>query len=414
LKVHKSNEIISKDDNSVTTSSPVKIGDYIVGDTRNSYLRKVNSVTKTSAGYVANTTKASLGEVFSNLDFSTSYRLENVRDNFQASTRTRKGDNYQVSSYKWKSGSILFSSKKNSFNRQSRKITSSSSLLTAQGNFYKIKSPRSFSVNLNDKLKYKLDISKISNRKYYYYDSFINNENKCASAGGTYDYIGINECLNITPKICSVKGSIKDVNNLGSNNLPIITEENGNYYIEWTPIANNIAKSNGGNYLMNITLRVGGGSCKKLTIENVNLNNITLIAGDDISVPLQIASADKASTFKNADGTIEFENKLSASFVPKLYFGGKFADKSLDTASAMLKTTFNISDLAKLTMTAKKKHTFTPLPLYTKGFIKILMAGPVPIVITGQIKFMMVADVESSASIVSSIDTNSVLQLDYV
>ena len=411
--VQDSAQIVEKRPDSVTLTTAVKPGDYIVGDDKHIYLRKVTQVERSGGKYVAESEPVALGEVFSDLQFGMSYRLEDTASAPQAQSKTIQ--NRQLSTYTWRSGSSLSSmqfAQMRALSSSSKKIITSTEVKSEQGTYYKVSAPALFSVNVGDHLKYKLNISQ--RKSTHSFTRFTNTKDQCDEVGGKYEEGMVwDTCSDIPVKLCEVTYDIEDLSGTGSNNLPRISKEGDNYYIEWTPNKNNVSSDDDGGYLIAPSLKVGMGDCVgKNEIETVTLDDIRLMAGDDLPSRLEFVKK-HTYTFRTDDDTIVFDNTLTATFAPKIVFDGRFVDSDLDEANAKISATFTVEDLARLRMSLSDDHTFTPKPIYTKRFTKIIMAGYVPIVLTGQMRFMAVAEVESSASVDATLDTGMSYTLSY-
>jgi len=411
--VHESSQIVAADNTTVTAISEMKAGDYIVGDAEHIYLRKVVSVDNVGGNYVAQTEVASLGEVYSSLEFSTSYKLEDTDTIPQASTEVTQ-DKYK-SSYVWNSGSKLSSEyfiDKSIASAKQSKVIAGDDIEADNNDYYKISMPTVFSANLGDTLRY--DFSIVQTKDTYSSDSNIdfNEKSECEAVGGTHEEeaYAIDNCLDIPVKICSATYRTTDVDDSGTSNLPyVIKTGEETYAIEWRPDSTNTNKE----YLVDVDFKIGLGDCtgkNEAYFGTISLEDIKLIAGDDL--PSQVSFAkDERVEFSMGDDTLN--NTLTATFSPEIIFDGRFIDSDLEEANAKLHVDFGISDIANLHLEADAEHTFAPKPIYTKRFTKIVMAGVVPIVLTGQLKLMAVAKVESSASVDATLDTGMNFTLDY-
>jgi murein DD-endopeptidase MepM/ murein hydrolase activator NlpD len=422
LVINDETETSIVDDTKIETTKTINTGDFIVKQDEG-YLRKVVSVESSNGKNIATTEPAAIGEVFSDLEFSTSTKLVNdIEEYSELSTNSVGSTLYQNKEFQWSNGTSYAIKREllqaSSSKVLSRTVTKSDETISAEGDYYKLETPKTFVVDVDDNLKHQINISQLNsiyNFDWSYADE--SDEAYCSDIGGEYvdgEYLG-GYCNNVPVKMCSVQYNSEDLNDLDSNNKPIVSFDANSYFIEWSPKEENVDEENGGKYELDIFLNVGVGDCEgdnKNKIETIELNNISLVTGDNLEAKVDFVKNIKYS-FENESKTVKFDNTLSASFTPKLIFSGKFVDSELETATAKVQAIFSVEELAELQMQAALEHTFDPKPIYTKSFTKVVMAGTVPIVLRGQLKFMVVADAQANASLDATFTSNMTMVFDY-
>ncbi|HIP20623.1 MAG TPA: fibronectin type III domain-containing protein [Sulfurimonas sp.] len=412
-------DIKSVTDTNITTSSEIKVGDFIV-NAKHNYLRKVTNVSNQNGEYVAQTEKSTLGKIFSDLEFSTAFKLEDTSKSNAVSKRSyQKSGNLisiESSSYNWSSGLTMsterFIQNNKSINKlilKQQKTTISNDKISAHNPYFEVSIPASMAVDVGDELKQK--IFSVPLKRTLTWDPWSINKSDCDKVGGTYNTVGDNDCINTPVKICSIQiDDVDEPNEASSTHRMEIRDGNILY---WLPNDNNIDREYNEPYKVDLKISIGIGDCSGDKADEggtLKLKNIKLTASQEL--PSSIVYKNTVN-FSNEDKTITFDNEFTAEFSPEIIFDGKFLDDDLNTATAKIKANFSIQDIAKLKTSLQKNHTFTPKALYRKSFIKVVQAGPVPIVFTGELKFMAIAEIDANAEVEATLDMETGLELEY-
>jgi len=417
LIVQKPGDIVSVDGNTVRTNDDIKKGQVIVGDVDHPYLSKVTDVRKEGGVTVVETEPTTLGKVFENLEFRTSLALTDpvpALSKHMGKFSKKAGKTYATA--RWKSGTyIQKETPLPSKFLSSKKIVQSTSTVTSRGNYYSYQLPKYFKVDVGEKLHYRIPIVRHNPNTYSYSEAILDNiEEECKSDGGQYDTVRVNECLNIPVKVCALDIDAKPVY-AKSISKPYITQEGDDYYLNWEPTEKDLDPEHGGEYTANFGLNIGFGSCigrQKYGVEIDRIKQIKFYTGVAMDQKIELVP-EKYRHLEFEEGNAKLTNDLSADFTPKLLITGIFKDKKIHSGKMTVDAKFHLNDIAKLMSEYQIDKFFTPKPIFSYHYSKVLMAGEVPVYISGDLRFMVTAQIEAQAKLTESFETDVTYSMEY-
>jgi hypothetical protein len=448
IQTQKSSATISN--NSVESAS-LKSDDIIYNeDSESPYLKKVVSTSTDANGKTTATTEnATLLDVYKDLEFSTSTRIEDLDTNNQTSNSSNANSNASFSSAfinpseiklskKWQNGLIMeqsYSANKvvnaNAVQSQSvnslRAIALNGEDTSDKDSYFQGELNDYITVGLGDSLSQKIKITSLNKTWSHDFDGNFSNQSDsekapnsafCKAQGGIYDEAD-NQCNSVPIKICSIDEDIFDVdvpeNAKSKNNKPRLEISGNDVYVKWTPQKDNIDFVYGKPYSLDIKLNLNTGvfcgtSHQKLTTfkDDINFKNIKIGISQS---PAQSGIIKQFITeFSTKTGNVEYSlvNNFNLSFTPDVKFDLKVENATIKKGKAGLSSNFTLNNALKVKVSGSGKHTFKPKGIYTKKFTKVVMAGYVPIVIVGRLRLMAVAEVDASGSIEASINLNDI------
>jgi len=380
-----------------------EVGEILVSQEGNGYLRKVTEITQDNGTVTAKTESASLNEVFEELEFSTTVKMESIEDVATSPSKSiakRKGGLSGRSSSKAKevhwpdSGLTLTDSNAiSSFSRAS--LARSTSVINDK-----------YSQTIIVKEKY----SKISAPAY------IGTEpNK------DFPFDVIVETLNPNEakfQICDIELKSFKHKNKQLNKLPdppIETmlssdyEQKGKLNLRWN-FSNKYIDSDGLPYTAIFVAYVNSRNhtCKDW------YNKFTLqrwAEKIEVRVPVYVTMGE--FTEDKLTKTLEFQKEAKATtsfdFRPELNINAKIENSHLQTANLTAKANVKFETLLELLTQAEVNLEGEMALLQPRQFIRVLQAGPVPIVVRG----VFGIKAKLSGNITGSFDLRKTIILDF-
>ena len=449
-------------DNNITTSEDVKSGEIIYATSGEPYLRKAVAVNKDAQGKnVVTTEPVHIRDVYQDLSFSTSVKLVDIDAPVKsapsigyvnaATMIPNSNSTYDQQIVRtWDTGLTMTSNRnvKKTALRAKRLAVATASPSPAPSTVKKIEdSEKYYSGNvvasivatIGKDVNTPINLLRRNQSVTYEFDgSFGESDSERASkkelceknGGGTFWYdedgddgafnVGYDsKCQNMPVQMCKVEASadVTHPSSLNDSNLPSVVVNNNQPYISWNPIPENIDYEEGSPYTMDIDVDITPGVfCgteyeDTYSEETIDLNDITLVAGDTLlSKSVGLTDEEKNVVF-DEDG-FKLENVFTADYSPTVEFKAKIERATLKEAKAKLNSTLHLGDTIKLNAETSGSHTFPIKPIYTKKFVKVISAGPVPIVIVGRLRLLAIAELESSGKIEATVNLDSTLEMD--
>jgi hypothetical protein len=399
-----------------------QVGDILVASNESydgGYLRRATSVSSIAGTHTVITEPASVGEIFQNIQISTNVHLVDIPN--QVAQRTNKyaarGSQQIKKMYQWDSGLEISSEEKilATASRFQSKVAPGTEANISEDDYFKLSIPTNYALNKGDLLEENINLT--DNLTPYSY-SFIplngteqEQRAQCEKDGGVFDTTLVNECKSITAKVCDVNISTTPPSGLSQDNLPVITGQNSDWIVSWQPNDNNIDYSqNPQPYTTEIETVIGYGDCDENQRINILIVSTELHVGEEPSLTL----TEEKELFKSDDAKITLSTFGKGNyFDPKLSFSGLWVNGELADGHGKVIVDFGREQISEIIATAQKTYNFTPRFIASKKFIKVYAAGPVPIVITGDLRFYITGKVESSGAIKATSSENLNFHVEY-
>ena len=374
----------------------------------------VTGVQKEANGrYRLQTRPVGLGEIYDDLDFSATFRLSDPPAS--AARPTLKtlagGQTLLQSGYDWKNGEmqIYRNLPAHSASPGAKASATIGKKISKKGDYYRVELPSDTYV-----VPVGMDFSQVIDQKNfgkkYSYSELIDNDGdkeKCEARGGTFhkDTVGFT-CSDIPVKVCGVDYEVTPPEGLGDDNKPIvhkaaeIHDQKGDYSLQWSPEKKNVDFDHGNPYVMNFTYNIGVGDCQGDNfglVEKIDVDNIKFYANKPL--PKSLTLYDDNLTWKNESGTMEANNTLTITTTPTISLEGKFKNSKRDWGRATLKAELNVKDLAEFLYHQKSEGYAGPFPLFAARYVRVVVAGVVPIVFDIHFRGMAVLEEESEAEV---------------
>ena len=448
-------------DNNITTSEDVKSGEIIYATSGEPYLRKAVAVNKDAQGKnIVTTEPVHIRDVYQDLSFSTSVKLVDIDAPVKsapsigyvnaATMIPNSNSTYDQQIVRtWDTGLTMTSNrnvKKTALRAKRLAVAiaapspspSTAKKIEDSEKYYSGNVVASIVATIGKDVNTPINLLRRNQSVTYEFDgSFGESDSEraskkelCEKNGGTFWYdedgddgafnVGYDsKCQNMPVQMCKVEASadVTHPSSLNDSNLPSVVVNNNQPYISWNPIPENIDYEEGSPYTMDIDVDITPGVfCgteyeDTYSEETIDLNDITLVAGDTLlSKSVGLTDEEKNVVF-DEDG-FKLENVFTADYSPTVEFKAKIERATLKEAKAKLNSTLHLGDTIKLNAETSGSHTFPIKPIYTKKFVKVISAGPVPIVIVGRLRLLAIAELESSGKIEATVNLDSTLEMD--
>ena len=467
-------KLVASDDGIITTQATVVKDEIIFSTIDNSaQLKQVVSVTTNAIGEtVAETKSVNLRDVYQNLSFSSSIKLEEVADTAnttvvqsqsigayqnqsflsQAFGQTQNANIKTTKQYKrqWKSGLVMGSThyaKANQLSVNSAALhavstysafsnsASSEVASDSQGDF-KGSIPKVLITKVGESLNQLIALTSLQEKQDFNFPNIDKTdadfESKleaqktvCRDANGVFEKNNINfwvdnYCSDASVEICRLTTSIETTKpeNVNSSNLPIIEVNNNQPYLKWSPRIENVDQEAGEPYLLDIDIdTIQGVACgtdyeKTNGEDTIDLNNVKLYANNPLPTEnggVKLADAEKTILFENSNFSIN--NKFKANFSPEIKVNFDIQLGSIKKAEAGVKAVLEFGNLFTIKAQGSGSHIFTPKPIKTYRFLKIVQAGVVPVVLIGDLRFMAIAEIEASGKLDAVVESEAKLTM---
>jgi formylglycine-generating enzyme required for sulfatase activity len=379
--VQDADQVLNVTENSVTfksTDNVPEVGDVISSSQGDGYLRKVKQVTTKDGQVHVETEPARLNEVFDDLELSTTVKIKPVNQATQAVARSsrsmmRMRNINRQQQITWeKSGFSLITDV--SPTRQTKTLELEDDLQVKEGSYAKLQAPAYLSAKVGQSLLFEVTAATTT---------------------------AINDWEICKIKLVDIEHSNSDLEKLANPQVgePIITdvEQKGKVNVIWTPEKKHI-DTEGRPYRLIFAAYIDdrGDDCngdetlsrwrETLTVEVP----IYINYGEDNA---QLNLEDKPLTF---NGDFSVTNKTTFEFVPKLSIEAKIKKSSLQ--SAQIKANVDVRFINDLLINAHTKGSLKDEQtiINPRKFIKVFMAGSVPIIVAGE--FALKARIEGEVT----------------
>lgn len=348
-------------------AKPITAGDYLVNGEQGGYLRQIISTSKVKTGdMVADTASAPLNEIFSELAFTTTVKLQDIPETSAGSAKlaVKANATNTEASVIWKDTGLTLSSSEplpsNTLSRRSRlDIDGKQQILS--GEYMTISAPAYVSAQPNQMTSWKavMRVPVLKN-------------------SGT-------ELCNA--ELVSFTHTIKTKNRLlpkPTMDFKRFADQNGEFrsgrlQMQWQPTDAHV-DLNGWPYRAKIKAYV---DLKNNNCRGVGGWQETL----EMDIPVYVTKGSPDATEQDQritfQGGFRVDDRVSYDIKPELTIGAAISGGRLQTANLLAKADLSFTN--KLTITATGAATLNqriPL-LLKKKFIKVFMAGAVPIVVSG-------------------------------
>lgn len=348
-------------------AKPITTGDYLVNSEQGGYLRQVISMSKAKTGdVVADTASAPLNEIFSELAFTTTVKLQDIPETSAGSAKlaVKANATNTEASVIWKDTGLTLSSSEplpsNTLSRRSRlDIDGKQQILS--GEYMTISAPAYVSAQPNQMTSWKavMRVPVLKN-------------------SGT-------ELCNA--ELVSFTHTIKTKNRLlpkPTMDFKRFADQNGEFrsgrlQMQWQPTDAHV-DLNGWPYRAKIKAYV---DLKNNNCRGVGGWQETL----EMDIPVYVTKGSPDATEQDQritfQGGFNVDDRVSYDIKPELTIGAAISGGQLQTANLLAKADLSFTN--KLTITATGAATLNQrIPLLReKKFIKVFMAGAVPIVVSG-------------------------------
>ncbi len=463
INIHESTSVLTND--SATIESNIKEDDFIFSTKNNAqYLKKVSTVTAGANGSSSATVKkATLRDVYDDISFSTTIKMQEVTSKQAISSKTsskisalsvKSRNNIQNHQYKWGSGLSMSSSNFANTSKPAKHTNNTQSSQAVKVNqsedeeesdtasYFKSSIGSGYATSVGESINLAIKIENLGERKNYEFDGTSEdsdakiaiNKKLCEANNGTFwddgnfAFNDDSECRNMPVTLCKIEASLKIKSfpkGASKSNLPYIKVDNNIPYIKWSPISSNVDSKQGDPYIGNILIDTTAGifcgrsnqsqrnGKEKLFrgIEpKINLNGIEFLATNPLPNGAIALNDSEKNVIFDKNG-FKISNTFVADFTPEIEFNFIVKRGSLQKGEANIKSTLKLRDVLEVSIEKEGKYTFNPKPIYTKQFTKVFPAGPVPVVVIGRLRLMAVAEVEASGKLEASLDLSSTLDM---
>ncbi len=353
-------------------AKPITTGDYLVNGEQGGYLRQVISTSKAKTGdMVADTASAPLNEIFSELSFTTTVKLQDIPETSAGSAKlaVKANSTNTEASVIWKDTGLTLSSDDpfptNTPSRRSRsQLDMDGKQQILSGEYMTISAPAYVSAQPNQPTSWKavMRVPVLKN-------------------SGT-------ELCNA--ELVSFSHTLKTKNRLlpkPTMEFKRFADQNGEFrsgrlQMQWQPTDAHV-DLNGWPYRAKIKAFV---DLKNNNCRGVGGWQETL----EMDIPVYVTQGTPDATEQNQritfQGGFKVDDRVSYDIKPELTIGAAISGGRLQTANLLAKADLSFTN--KLTITATGAATLNQrIPLLReKKFIKVFMAGTVPIVVSGSFK----------------------------
>ncbi|MFI3157188.1 MAG: DUF1566 domain-containing protein [Methylococcaceae bacterium] len=342
-----------------------KTGDYIVNRENEGTLRKIDAATRSSQATPAN--HGSLNELFNELAISSTIKMQDLPEQLPgtAQAQAKFTANQQGTSVTWTdTGLTLSSSEPSANNRSAKKPIINGDKQTETGKYATLSAPAYLGIEPKQAKQWTVQIT-------------LGNSN-----------MELCKTTNTTTHPDATKNSLPKP-------TATLDKAKGLVTLNWTPTDNHVDLS-GRPYTTTVTAYIDakGDGCNGDNTFGYWSEKV------EIAMPVYVTKGAPNDTVKDKlisfNGGFKIDNKFSYDIRPELFIGASISGGSLK--SAYLKAKADLSFNNKLTITSTGKATLkqrVPV-LAEKKFIKVFVAGGVPIVVSG--KFKVDADIVGNVS----------------
>jgi len=391
------------------TPASVQKDTVIVGSSPDEAPQLVTKVlAQGTGGYQVQTRPAAPGEVYENLEFSTSFLLANPDKVTSSQSKRLAGSSTTLRKnlYRWQNGASLELTRPAS-STNTRRLTSVSDPIEVEQEYYQVRVPHGlYEVELGQTLKEKIQVEKKKDHIISWFFQDDEKERKCTEVGGTYikapSVTDTYNCVNIPVKICEASAEVSVPKGLSKSNQPSLVTQGDKYFLQWTPNEKNVDYEHGNPYTVDLIYKVGIGDCRgsdewnKNDIETIKVEGIKLSAG---KLPSTITLYQDKLTWSNKAKTVSYSDDLLVTTTPKVNLEGVFQDRDLDWGRATLQVDLSVQRVRELIMEKKWKGNAGPFPLFSMMFVRAAAAGPVPLIFVGHFRLMAVLETQADAKV---------------
>ena len=342
-----------------------KTGDYLVNREHEGSLRKIEATTRSSQAAPAH--HGSLNELFKDLAFSSTIKLQDLPEQLANTQQAKFIANPQGSSVTWTDTGLTLSSSEASAdttNRSAKKPIINGDKQTQTGNYATLKADAYVGVEPNQAKQWAVQIT----------------------------------LSNSTMELCKTTYTTTHPD-AAKNSLakPTASQDlaQGLVTLSWTATDNHVDLS-GRPYTTTVTAYIDakGDGCNGDNAFGFWSEKV------EIAIPVYVTKGAPNDTVKNKlisfNGGFKVDNTFSYDIRPELFISAGISGGSLKSADLKAKADLSFSNTLTLTSTGKAALKQRVPVLAEKKFIKIFVAGGVPIVVSGT--FKVDADISGNVS----------------
>lgn len=380
-------------------------GTILVSGDDEGFLRRVVSSTTENGRHIVQTEAASLDEIFEELEINTSVRLAapipEHRTNQSRTISSRSRENNQVQ-HEWETGLQLIGTPLVSQSRSGNEMIQSRSSETSVENeevitdtrYARVFSPASLGTDPSEGEILEFPIEAMAREEASGLWPFSSSEVDVVVCSIDFD--------SMSHPDASIQAHAHQT--LPSKQNTFGNEKSVKQYFEWLPAASAIDPEARPHRLKFEIVIAESGKCHSPE-ENILVEVPVYVMPD-----AQLAFEDESIMFQSDDGSLKVTNRLNFNIEPNIDIGAKLRLGSVESAR-MIAEIDNFSLKQNLLINAVAADAFeSTLPIIPqRTFIRVAMAGPVPIVIVG--RFELYAKLE--AEVTGEVNLDQLLALEF-